>query len=51
MADRRAKLDGSPQGLPASKMNPKQFGMLMELIAEYAYNMPARNRRRAHEGR
>ncbi len=41
MADRRAKLDGAPQGLPASKMNPKQFGMLMELIAEYAYNMPA----------
>ncbi len=41
MADRRAKLDGAPQGLPASKMNPKQFDMLMELIAEYAYNMPA----------
>ena len=41
MADRRAKLDGAPQGLPASKMNPKQSDMLMELIAEYANNMPA----------
>ena len=41
MADRRAKLEGAPQGLPASKMNPKQFDMLMELIAEYANNMPA----------
>ena len=41
MADRRAKIDGSPQGLPASKMNEKQRGMLMELIAEYAHNMPA----------
>ena len=41
MADRRAKLDGSPQGMPASKMSDKQYGMLMDLIAAYAYNVPA----------
>lgn len=40
MADTRAELEGTPQGLPASKMSEKQFGMLMRLIEEYASNMP-----------
>jgi len=40
MATVRAKLDGEPQGLPASKMNDRQFDALLELIAEYAGNMP-----------
>ena len=41
MADKRAKLDGAPQGLTAAKMTEKQYGMLLNLIAEYANNMPA----------
>jgi hypothetical protein len=41
MATVRAKLDGAPKGLPASKMNEGQFAMLMALIGEYANNMPA----------
>ena len=41
MADERAKLEGAPQGLAASKMTEKQYGMLLNLIAEYAHNMPA----------
>jgi hypothetical protein len=40
LATVRAKLDGDPQGLPASKLNDKQFEALLELIAEYAGNMP-----------
>ena len=40
MADKRAKLEGKPQGLPASKMNEKQYEMLLGLIAEYANNLP-----------
>jgi hypothetical protein len=40
LATVRAKLDGDPQGLPASKMNDRQFEALLDLIAEYAGNMP-----------
>jgi Protein of unknown function (DUF3500) len=40
MATVRAKLEGEPQGLPASKMNDRQIDTLMNLIAEYADNMP-----------
>jgi hypothetical protein len=40
LATVRAKLDGDPQGLPASKMNDRQFDALLELIGEYAGNMP-----------
>ena len=40
MADRRARLEGSPEGLPASEMSSQQYEMLMHLIAEYAHNMP-----------
>ena len=40
MATVRAKLEGDPQGLPASKMNDRQMDTLMNLIAEYADNMP-----------
>lgn len=39
-ADIRAELDGDPQGLPAAKMNDKQFAALSDLVAEYAHNMP-----------
>lgn len=41
MASIRAKLEGAPQGLPASKMNKNQAEMLMALIEEYAGNMPS----------
>ena len=37
----RAKLEGSPRGLQASKMSPRQIEALMSLIAEYAANVPA----------
>jgi hypothetical protein len=40
MADKRAKLEGHPQGLKASEMNDKQYGMLLALIHEYAANVP-----------
>ena len=40
MADKRAKLDGDPQGLPASAMSADQYGALLGLIAEYAETMP-----------
>ena len=36
----RAKLDGAPQGLQVSKMNKAQAGKLMDLVAEYAHNLP-----------
>lgn len=39
-ANRKASLEGQPSGLPASKMNAKQFEKLTALIAEYAHNMP-----------
>lgn len=40
MADTRAKMNGDPQGLPASKMNDEQYATLLQLIAEYANNTP-----------
>ena len=40
MASRKAALQGQPSGLQASKMNAKQFEMLMALLEEYARNMP-----------
>lgn len=39
-ADRKAALNGQPSGLSASQMTPKQFGLLMDLLEEYARNMP-----------
>ncbi len=41
-ADTRAKIEGAPQGLAASKMTAKQVEMLMALLDEYANNMPSR---------
>ena len=40
-ADTRAKIEGAPQGLAASKMTAKQRETLMALVDEYANNMPA----------
>ena len=40
MADKRAKLEGDPQGLPASAMSEAQYSDLLGLIAEYANTMP-----------
>src|SRR5438270_8267217 len=40
MASRKAALEGQPSGLPASKMNSKQFTLLMSLLEEYASNIP-----------
>jgi hypothetical protein len=40
MASRKAALEGQPSGLPAAKLNQKQFGMLMALLEEYANNVP-----------
>ena len=37
---RQAALKGQPSGLLASKMNAKQFELLMVLLEEYARNMP-----------
>ncbi|MBI1788400.1 MAG: DUF3500 domain-containing protein [Acidobacteria bacterium] len=39
-ANRKAALEGQASGLPASRMNAKQFGMLTALLQEYAHNMP-----------
>ena len=39
-ASRKAALQGQASGLPASKMNAKQFDNLMALLEEYARNMP-----------
>ena len=39
-ADTRAKLENQPPGLAASKMDANQFKMLLELVDEYADNMP-----------
>jgi hypothetical protein len=38
---RKAALSGQPNGLPFSKMTPKQKELLAQLVAEYAYNFPA----------
>jgi hypothetical protein len=40
MADKRAELDGTPKGLPASQLDVAQYGLLLDLIAEYANIMP-----------
>ncbi|MGH9719410.1 MAG: DUF3500 domain-containing protein [Bryobacteraceae bacterium] len=40
MASRKAALENQPNGLSASKMNSKQYAMLMGVIEEYAGNMP-----------
>ena len=40
MADKRAKLDSDPQGLPGSAMSADQYDALLGLIAEYAETMP-----------
>lgn len=40
MASRKAALEGQPTGLSASKMNSKQFAMLMAVIDVYTSNMP-----------
>jgi hypothetical protein len=40
MASRKAALEGQPSGLPASKLNSKQFALLMALLEEYASNVP-----------
>ena len=37
---RKAALAGQASGLPASKMNAKQFDRLMALMEEYAHNLP-----------
>ena len=37
---RKAALKGQPSGLQASRMNAKQFELLMTLLEEYARNMP-----------
>jgi hypothetical protein len=39
-ASRKAALEGQPSGLPASKMNSKQFDALMALMQEYVRNVP-----------
>jgi hypothetical protein len=39
-ASRKASLDGQPSGLPAAKMNGKQFEKLQALLGEYAGNVP-----------
>jgi hypothetical protein len=40
MASRKAALAGQPSGLSASKMNAKQFDAVMNLMQEYARNVP-----------
>jgi hypothetical protein len=39
-ADTRAKLDNQAPGLPASKLNSRQFEALTALLQEYAQNLP-----------
>ena len=39
-ASRRAALQGQPSGLPAAKMNARQFDALRALVELYAYNLP-----------
>jgi hypothetical protein len=38
---RKAALNGQPNGLPYSRMNPKQKELLGQLVSEYASNFPA----------
>lgn len=40
LADKRAALEGEPQGLAASQMSDSQYAHLLDLIAEYASAMP-----------
>ena len=40
MADKRAQIDGDPQGIPASALSEGQYADLLDLIAEYADTMP-----------
>jgi len=40
MNSRKAALEGQPSGLLASKMNAKQFAMLMTVLDVYSSNMP-----------
>jgi hypothetical protein len=40
MASRKASLEGQPNGLQAAKMNAKQRAMLLEVLEEYANNLP-----------
>ena len=40
MADKRAELEGSPQGIPASDLSEGQYEDLLGLIGEYASVMP-----------
>jgi hypothetical protein len=39
-ASSKAAIKGQPSGLPAAKMNARQFDALRALVEEYAYNMP-----------
>ena len=39
-ASRKAALQGQPSGLPAAKMNARQFDALRALAELYAYNLP-----------
>jgi hypothetical protein len=39
-ASRKAALQGQPSGLPAAKMNARQFDALRALVELYAYNLP-----------
>jgi hypothetical protein len=39
-ADRKAALKGQPSGLSAAKFTPKQKLLLMDLLSEYAENLP-----------
>ncbi len=36
----RAKIEGAPQGIPASKLGGEQYEMLLELAAQYALSFP-----------
>ena len=38
LATVRVKLEQDPRGIPASKLNDKQYDLLLQLIAEYAEN-------------
>ena len=40
LATVRARLEGKPEGIPASRLTEKQFRALLELVDEYASNMP-----------
>jgi hypothetical protein len=37
---RKAALEGKPNGIPVSALNPKQKAILDDLLDEYVYNMP-----------